>query len=69
MVTRRADHEGSIYQRSSDGLWMGVAHQGYSLAGKRLGRYVSAKSRTEVVRKLKKVRREFDDGFSSMTPV
>ena len=63
MVNRRADHEGSIYQRSSDGLWMGVAHLGYSPAGKPIRKYVAAKNRTEVVKKLKKIRRDFDDGL------
>jgi len=42
---------------------MGVAHLGYSPAGKPIRKYVSAKNRTEVVKKLKKVRRDFDDGL------
>jgi len=63
MANRRADHEGSIYQRSSDGLWMGVAHLGYSPAGKPIRKYVAAKNRTEVVKKLKRVRRDFDNGL------
>ena len=63
MTPRRANHEGSIYQRNADGRWMGVAHLGYDEAGKQLRRYVSAKTRTEVVRKLKQLRRKFDDGL------
>jgi hypothetical protein len=48
MAPRRSNHEGSIYQRTSDGLWMGVAHVGYDSLGKPLRRYVSSKKRTEV---------------------
>ena len=63
MAPRRSNHEGSIYQRKSDGLWMGVAHVGYDPQGKPLRKYVSAKTRTEVVRKLKDLRRRIDDGL------
>ncbi|MHB2029666.1 MAG: tyrosine-type recombinase/integrase [Acidimicrobiales bacterium] len=63
MTPRRANHEGSIYQRGSDGRWLGVAHVGYDAAGKPLRRYVSAKTRTEVVKKLKQLRRTIDDGL------
>jgi integrase len=42
---------------------MGVAHLGYSPAGKPVRKYVAAKNRTEVVKKLKKIRRDFDDGL------
>ena len=63
MTPRRSNHEGSIYQRKSDGLWMGVAHVGYNEAGKPLRKYVSAKKRMEVVNKLKDLRRKIDDGL------
>jgi len=63
MTPRRSNHEGSIYQRKSDGLWMGVAHVGYDSTGKPLRRYVSSKKRTEVVKKLKDLRRKIDDGL------
>ncbi|HEY7932143.1 MAG TPA: N-terminal phage integrase SAM-like domain-containing protein, partial [Acidimicrobiales bacterium] len=63
MTPRRANHEGSIYQRASDGRWLGVAHVGYDEAGKPLRRYVSAKTRSEVARKLKGLRRKIDDGL------
>ncbi|MHB8380655.1 MAG: tyrosine-type recombinase/integrase [Acidimicrobiales bacterium] len=63
MTPRRSNHEGSIYQRKSDGLWMGVAHMGYDSLGKPLRRYVSGKKRTEVVKKLKDLRRKIDDGL------
>ena len=62
MTPRRSNHEGSIYQRKSDGLWMGVAHVGYDPSGKPLRKYVSSKKRPEVVRRLKELRRRIDDG-------
>ena len=52
MTPRRSNHEGSIYQRKSDGLWMGVAHVGYDTSGKPQRKYVSSKKRPEVVRQL-----------------
>src|SRR5580692_12897433 len=62
MTPRRSNHEGSIYQRTSDGLWMGVAHVGYDASGKPLRKYVSSKKRPEVVKQLKELRRKIDDG-------
>jgi integrase len=61
MTPRRSNHEGSIYQRTSDGLWMGVAHIGYDSSGKPLRKYVSSKKRPEVVKQLKELRRKIDD--------
>src|ERR1700683_978798 len=61
VTPRRSNHEGSIYQRKSDGLWMGVAHVGYDSSGKPLRKYVSSKKRPEVVRQLKELRRRVDD--------
>jgi integrase len=63
MTPRRSNHEGSIYQRKSDGLWLGVAHVGYDASGKPLRKYVSSKKRFEVVRQLKELRRKIDDGL------
>ncbi len=62
-MTRRGNSEGSIYQRSSDGRWLGVATVGLDPAGRPIRRTVSAKTRAEVVRKLKKLSREIDDGL------
>ena len=61
MAQRRSNHEGSIYQRSSNGLWVGVAHLGYDQSGTPVRRYVASKKRSEVVRKLKELRRKIDD--------
>jgi integrase len=62
-VTRRGNSEGSIYQRSSDGRWLGAATVGLDPAGRPIRRTVSAKTRAEVVRKLKVLSREIDDGL------
>ena len=63
MAGRRGNHEGSIYQRTSDQRWMGAALIGYNALGKPVRKYASAKTRTEVVQKLKKMRRQIDDGL------
>lgn len=62
-MTRRGNSEGSIYQRSSDGRWLGAATVGLDPAGRPIRRTVSAKTRAEVVRKLKVLSREIDDGL------
>lgn len=62
-MTRRGNSEGSIYQRSSDDRWLGAATVGLDPAGRPIRRTVSAKTRAEVVRKLKVLSREIDDGL------
>ena len=62
MAGRRGNHEGSIYQRASDGRWLGAALLGYDERGRPIRKTVSATTRSEVVRKLKQLRREIDDG-------
>ena len=52
--TRRANNEGSIYQRP-DGRWAGVATVGQDENGKRIRKTVYGKSRLEVVDKLNKL--------------
>jgi integrase len=42
---------------------MGIARVGYDPQGKPVRKYVSAKTRTEVVKKLKNLRRKIDDGL------
>lgn len=63
MTGRRGNNEGSIYQRASDQRWMGVALVGYNGLGKPIRKYVSAKTRTAVVQKLKTIRSQIDDGL------
>ena len=62
MARRRANHEGSIYQRSSDGRWIGAIRLGRGSDGRPLRRYVSATSRAQVVKKLKVLQRQIDEG-------
>jgi len=42
MGTRRVNLEGSLFQRASDGRWMGVVHFGYDAQGRPVRRYISA---------------------------
>ncbi len=63
MATRRANHEGSIYQRSSDGRWIAAIRTGRGPQGQLRRKYVSARSRREVVVKLRALQRELDDGL------
>jgi integrase len=62
MAGRRGNHEGSIYQRSADGLWCGVALLGYDTRGRMIRKTVTAKSRADVTRKLAQLRRQVDAG-------
>ena len=63
MAGSRGNGEGSIYQRSSDGRWLGVLTLGYGPNGRLVRKTVSAKTRSEVVRKLKQLQRHLDDGI------
>ena len=63
MAGRRGNNEGSVYQRSSDGRWLGVATIGYNAAGKPIRKSVSGTSRQVVVQKLKKLQRSVDEGL------
>ena len=49
--TRRANNEGSIFQRK-DGRWVGAAAAGYDDEGKLVRKYVYGKTRMEVANKL-----------------
>jgi integrase len=59
----RGNGEGSIYQRASDGLWLGVLTLGYGSNGRMIRKTVTAKTRTEVAKKLKFLQRQLDDGI------
>lgn len=63
MAGFRGNGEGSIYQRSSDGRWLGVVTIGQDGTGRVARKTVSAKTRAEVVRKLKTLQRQLDDGL------
>lgn len=63
MAQRRANHEGSIYQRNSDGRWIGAIRLGSGPNGRPRRKYVSASTRYKVVGKLKVLQRQIDDGL------
>lgn len=52
--TRRANNEGSIFQRS-DGRWCGALTMGYDENGKIIRKTIYGKSRAEVVKKLSEI--------------
>lgn len=62
MAKRRVNFEESLYQRASDGRWMGVVHFGYDAAGRPVRRYVSARTHVEAVRRLKELTATRDAG-------
>lgn len=63
MAGFRGNGEGSIYQRTSEGRWLAVVTIGQDGTGRVVRKTVSAKTRAEVVRKLKKLQRQLDDGL------
>lgn len=62
MVKRREYGDGSIYQRASDGRWVATIEVGESPTGKRRRVTVSAKTRAEVVRKLRDKKLAIEQG-------
>jgi hypothetical protein len=42
MAGKRANGEGTLYQRTADGRWLGSIHFGYDDRGKQIRKYVSA---------------------------
>lgn len=61
MSPRRRDYRtGSIYQRASDGRWMGTIEAGFTASGARRRVTVSGKTRSQVVRKLRDKRLDLD---------
>lgn len=63
MAGQRANGEGSVYQRASDKRWLGAATIGYDTNGRLKRKLVSAKTRTEVVQKMRKLQQQLDDGL------
>jgi integrase len=63
MAGRRLNREGSVYQRASDGFWIGYVHFGYDDRGRRVRKYVSAKTKDDALRKLRALSRDRDDGM------
>lgn len=63
MAGRRGNSEGSVYRRASDGRWVGAVTVGFGPTGRPVRKTVSAKKRTEAVRKLTELQRQLDDGL------
>jgi len=61
-TTRRGYREGSIYQRASDGLWIGTIEAGWTDRGTRKRVIVSGKTRAEASKKLRKRKVAIADG-------
>jgi integrase len=64
MTRKRGNGEGAIYQRSEDGLWVGALYVEDESGGKARRKYITAKARSDVVRKLKLLQRQIDDGLA-----
>ncbi len=58
---RRQRGDGSLYQRASDGLWMGEVVVGYRADGRKRVKTVSSKDQATAVRKLRDLRRQLDE--------
>lgn len=63
MTPRRHHGEGSIYQRASDGRWVGVVEAGTGPGGARKRRIVTAKTKRELLPKLKRLQAEVGVGI------
>lgn len=55
--------EGSVYQRRSDGRWIAAVSLGYDGNGKQRRKVVSARTKAEVLQKLRRIHRQVDDGL------
>lgn len=64
MAGRRTKGEGSVYQRESDGRWVGVVDLGW-VGGKRLRRTVTAHTLRELRPKLKALKSQIESGVMS----
>jgi integrase len=66
-MSRRGHGEGSIYQRASDGKWVGSVNLGYRLDGKRDRKIIYGKTRKEVAERLKTLLRDQQRGLPLVT--
>lgn len=62
-MTRRGNGEGSVYRRTSDGLWVGLVDLGCH-EGKRKRKSVYGRTRSEVLKKVREVLSKADRGLS-----
>ncbi len=63
MAGRRMNGDGGLYQRASDGRWVGAVTLGYNDEGTLLRKTVSAKTKAEALQKLKGLQKQLDDGL------
>ena len=63
MSDRRLPGEGSVYQRKSDGRWVGVVDLGW-IGGKRVRKTVTARTLKELRPKLKSLNKQIDQGVT-----
>src|SRR5438874_12212998 len=66
-MAKRGHNEGSIYQRESDGKWVGSVNLGYGPDGKRKRKVVYGVTRKEVAEKLKVLLRDQQLGLPIAT--
>lgn len=63
---RRGNNEGTIYQRSSDGLWCGSVTVGYKTNGRPIRKTIYSKSQKEIIKKVAKMTSEvFNNGYTT----
>jgi len=62
MAGRRANNEGSIYRRKSDGRWCATVLVGYNSAGRPIRKTLTAKTRQEAAQRLRSMQRIQEDG-------
>lgn len=63
MGGRAINGDGSLYQRKSDGRWVGAVVMGYAADGRAQRKTVSAKTRAEAARKLRHLQQAIDAGL------
>lgn len=67
-MSRRQYGEGSVYQRASDGLWVGTLEAGWNANGKRRRVTVSAKTKQQAQKKLRDRRLQIErDGLTDVS--
>ena len=63
MAGHKSNGEGSIYQRASDNRWMGAISLGHDANGRPNRKVISARTRNEVVHKMRKLQHDLDQGL------
>lgn len=66
-MARRAANEGSVYQRKSDGRWVGTIHLGYE-GGRRRRKTVYGATQKEVVQRVRALQSDVDQGITISNP-